>query len=154
MAAAAAAAAAAGVDQLQWCVLMLNSALALLNAVLACGAAAITIVVSTIHAQSLSVTVKRRFINYLLLFSVFEMRTSAAPFGTRPGEEGSGADVGLGTSMGHRRLSTELSFTRHGITTSADGAMGVFAIDVDGDGDIDVDIHTSAFSYFLFAQSS
>ena len=29
-------------------------------------------------------------------------------------------------------------FTAHTITTSADGARSVFAIDVDGDGDIDV----------------
>ena len=32
----------------------------------------------------------------------------------------------------------QISFTAHDITTSADGAIAVYAVDMDGDGDIDV----------------
>ena len=50
------------------------------------------VVVLMTSAQSVSVPlpVKRHFINYLLLFSVFEARASAASLTTRLGKEGSG----------------------------------------------------------------
>ena len=56
----------------RWCVSVLDSAPALLHTALVCLVSGSALVVSAIRAQSISVTVKRRFGTCLLLFGIFD----------------------------------------------------------------------------------